>query len=129
MKKEGATKDDVIFYAMDELGHCPEYLWAKFPSYAILRCKENNKWYAVLLDVRRDKLGLEGEGKVDLLDIKISKEDKAKYIGQKGFTYGYHFGGNNWIGILLDGSVQKNLVFSLLVKSYQLVKPKKHVKQ
>ncbi len=27
----------------------PEYLWKKFPNYAVFRHQSNNKWYAKLL--------------------------------------------------------------------------------
>ena len=31
----------------------PEFLWEKFPDYAVFRRQDNAKWYAVILTVRR----------------------------------------------------------------------------
>lgn len=40
----------------------PEFLWEKFPDYAVFRRQDNAKWYAVILTVQAGKLGLADEG-------------------------------------------------------------------
>ena len=43
---------------------------ADLPHNAVLRHPENRKWYAVLMQVSREKLGLAGAGPVDIVDLK-----------------------------------------------------------
>ena len=33
----------------------PEFLWEKFPDYAVFRRQDNAKWYAVILTVRSEE--------------------------------------------------------------------------
>ena len=123
-KTNGAFKEDVISFAETSFGHKPEYLWAKFPSSGILR-GENGKWYAAILDVERKKIGFPGDGKVFVLDVKCEPLMKDMFLSEKGFIPAYHMNKEGWLGILLDGSVPKDLVFSLLGESLQLSQTKK----
>ncbi len=43
----------------------PEFLWEKFPDYAVFRRQDNAKWYAVILTVQAGKLGLADEGRTE----------------------------------------------------------------
>lgn len=48
-----------------------EYLWMRYPSYGAFRHKDNQKWYGIVMDIPRSKLGLPGDEIVDVLDIKL----------------------------------------------------------
>lgn len=43
-------------------GSQPEHLWARTPTYAILRKAGSGKWYAAFMDLPRRTPGLPGEG-------------------------------------------------------------------
>ena len=63
MKKretEGAFRADIFDYANKKQGTMPEFLWIPFPNYAVLRRPDNKKWYAIVMDVPKNKLGLKG---------------------------------------------------------------------
>ena len=53
-------RKDVFEYVKKQYGTVPEYLWKESPESAVLRHK-NGKWYAVLMQVKKSKLELEGE--------------------------------------------------------------------
>lgn len=116
----GATKDDILGFIMEEIGHAPEYLWMKFPGYAIFRNPQNRKWYAALMEVERNNLGL--KGMLDILDVKCSHEKVEELKSLKGFLPAYHMNKKSWITILLDGSVEKQMVFKLIEESLELSK-------
>lgn len=48
----------------------PERLWAKYPGYEALWHAENKKWYAMIMDIPRNKLGLNSEEYVDVMNVK-----------------------------------------------------------
>lgn len=118
------TRADIFRYAAERYGTEPEYLWMKYPNYAILRHADNRKWYAAVLDVPKDKLGLPGEGVVDILDIKCDPILMGSLLCAEGFLPGYHMNKENWITILLDGSVAEGEIFGLLDLSYEMTKKK-----
>lgn len=115
---EPINRECLLQFAKEDYGTEPEYLWPKFPNYAVLRHRENKKWYAVLLDVPAKKLGLAGDDKIDILDIKCDPLLIGALQRNKGFLPAYHMNKENWITILLDGSVSKEEILSLLNSSY-----------
>ena len=62
-------KDDLLAYAEKIYGAEPEYLWRRYPAYAVLRHKDNSKWFALVMDVPATKLGLTGEEWKDILNV------------------------------------------------------------
>lgn len=46
-------KDTIIQYINDKFYVEPEYLWSKYPEYAVFRHKDNNKWFAVILNLKK----------------------------------------------------------------------------
>ena len=58
----------------------PEFLWEKFPDYAVFRRQDNAKWYAVILTVQAGKLGLADEERTEILDIRADAETMARSL-------------------------------------------------
>lgn len=114
-------RQEIFDYAKKVYGTVPEYLWKQYPDYAVLRIKETDKWYAVIMNVPRDKLGIEGSGKVEILNVKCNPEMAASLIQAQGFLTGYHMNKNHWISILLDGTVGEIMILDLLDRSYELI--------
>lgn len=54
-------------WTKEQFGTDPEYLWARYPGYAVLRNGGNRKWYALIMDVPRGRLGVSGNGTVDIV--------------------------------------------------------------
>jgi len=99
-----------------------EYLWPKFPRNAIARRQDNNKWFAALLTVEKSKLGLPGEGIIEVLDLKMRPEDKEQLIDNHFYFPGYHMNKKHWFTLCLDGRVKDDEIFGKIVDSYQLAK-------
>ena len=96
----------VFDYVKQKYKADPEYLWLRFPDYAVFRHGDNGKWFGLVMDIPRQKLGLDGEEIVDILNVKLSDPLLADLlIRQPGYFRGYHISRGNWISILLDGSV------------------------
>lgn len=98
----------------------PEFLWEKFPEYAVFRRKDNNKWYAVILRVQRNKLGLEGQDLIEIIDLKADPSHIQSLIDSKKYFPGYHMNKKHWYTICLDGSVPIEELFSRIDLSYTL---------
>lgn len=123
--KNGARREDVFNYVANEYGTEPEYLWKDFPTFAVLRCNLSKKWYAAIMDVKKDKLGLKGEDLVDIINVKCAPLFSDIIRNEKGVLPAYHMNKEHWISVLLDGSVEKEKVFSLIDMSKSIVEKKK----
>lgn len=109
----------VIEYVREAYGTELEFLWAKFPENAILRHRKNQKWYAAILSVERSKLKLEGEGSIEILNIKCDPVMKELLRGKAGYLPAYHMNKVHWISILLDGTVPAEETYALIDWSYE----------
>ncbi len=118
-QKQGALRSDVIKYVLENYNTTAENKWIKYPNYQILR-HPNNKWYGAIMDVEKSKLGIEGDEKVDILVVKCDTLMQGSLLNEKGFYPAYHFSKAHWISILLDGTVAKELVYSLIDYSYDV---------
>lgn len=115
----------IIFdYAKKVYESTPEYLWTKYPNYAVLRHSDNRKWYAIIMNVSKDKLGLDGTEEVDIIDVKCESEMIGSLRMTEGIFAGYHMNKGNWISVLLDGSVDESMIYNLLDMSFELTKGK-----
>lgn len=102
----------------------PKYLWAKYPAYAVLRHKDNGKWYAIIMNVSKTKLGLNSTEDVDIMNIKCESAMIGSLRMINGIFAGYHMNKEHWISVLLDGSVDESMIYNLLDMSFQLTKSK-----
>ncbi len=115
-------RNEVFGYVRDRFGTEPEYLWQTDPNFAVLRRGGNKKWYGIIMDIPRSKLGLSGEEKVDILNIKCGPQLLGSFLAQEGFHPAYHMNKSHWLTVRLDGSVSSDQIFGLLEMSYELTK-------
>ncbi len=109
----------IFDYAKKKYGTEPEYLWMSYPSYAVLRHQDNQKWYGIAMNVPRNKLGLPGTETLDILDVKCEPLMIDLLRQSPGFLPGYHMNKSNWVSILLDGTVADDTILDLLDMSVQ----------
>ncbi len=115
-----SLRDEVLRLASEQYGTEPEYLWANTPDAAVLRHVDNKKWYALIMRVERDRLGLPGEGAVDILNVKADQELAGSLRMNEGILPAYHMNKTQWLTLLLDGTVDMALIAELLDISFVL---------
>ena len=104
----------------------PDYPFPTAPDYPVLRHKGNRKWFALLMDVPRNRLGLKGAERVDILNVKLDDPLFVSLLRQQpGYCRCSHIGGGNWITILLDGTVPVDDIFPLIDESFAVTAPKR----
>lgn len=96
-----------------------EFLWERFPKDAIYRNKTNNKWFALLVALDKSKIGLEGEGEIEIVVIK--HDDASSVIDGDVILEGYHMNKKNWITVPLDDRISDEELFKLVENSYNLI--------
>lgn len=62
-------RESILRYAAENFGTTPEYLWKSTPDAAVLRHRENGKWYGLLTDIPAEKLGLPSGRTVHILNV------------------------------------------------------------
>ena len=118
--KKRVDREEIFEYVKKQYGTIPEYLWSSSPDSAVLR-HHNGKWYAVIMNIERSKLGLDGDDTGEMIDVKCDPEMTGMIIQTYGFLPGYHMNKQHWITILLDGIVGESKILDFLDMSYDLI--------
>ncbi|MBQ7874259.1 MAG: MmcQ/YjbR family DNA-binding protein [Oscillospiraceae bacterium] len=113
-----------IEHVRERYGAEPEYLWEKFPNNAVWRRADNKKWFGAILTVAKNKLGLEGDEIIEIIDLRTEPENLPEFIDGKHFFPGYHMNKKHWFTICLDGSVPAEEIYELIDKSFETAKKK-----
>ena len=117
---ECLKREEIYEYVKKQYGTVPEYLWKESPESAVLRHK-NGKWYAVLMQVEKSRLGLDGNTKIDIINVKCDADMVGLLTQTYGFLPGYHMNKKYWITMLLDGTVSEAKILDFLDMSYDLI--------
>ena len=69
----------------------PESPWRRYAGNAVFRHSDNNKWFALVMDVQADKLGLSGNNYVDVINLKVDDLFfRDMIIQENGIMPAYH---------------------------------------
>lgn len=115
---KGMNRQGVFKWVKETFGTEPDYPWKDWNC--VLRHKHNNKWYAVILEVNKRKLGLSGHGIIDVLNVKCDPMLIGSLRQKTGFFPAYHMNKDRWISIALDGTVPSEEIKNLIELSYEL---------
>lgn len=118
-------RDRIFAYIKKKYKATPEYPWGEDDG-AVLRHSDNRKWFALVMCVGREKLGLAGDGQVDVVNLKIEdRMFKDVLMQDKGILPAYHMNKEHWITVLLDGTVEEEQICSLIDLSFAATASKK----
>ncbi len=120
-------KDAVTQYLTEQYGAVPDHPWEAYPTYCVFRHRENQKWFALLMDVPRKHLGLPGTETIDVVNVKCDPLMIGSFLESAGILPAYHMNKAHWLSVLLDGTADDDTVRTLLDISYALTdkKPKR----
>lgn len=122
-------RERITQYMQDTYGTEAEYLWADSPDSAVFRHPASRKWYAIIMSVLPERLGLAGERALDVMNVKCSAIMIGSLLSTKGFLPAYHMNKSHWISIVLNNSVSDDQITPLLELSYDSVSPKRRKKR
>lgn len=101
-----------------------EFPWVKYPNYIVFRHSSNQKWFALIMNVPKEKLGLSENGVLDILNVKCDPIMIGLFRAEPGIYPAYHMNKASWISVALDGSVNDEKIKILLDMSFELTAPK-----
>ena len=85
-------------------GVAAEFPWLSAPTFGVYRHQSNNKWFAVIMEIPKNKLGIEDEGSVNVVNLKSDPLligslllDEGIHT-QRGEKSGRAVGGQNVVG-------------------------------
>ena len=113
------VRQDIINFINKKYSVNPEYLWRRYPDFCVFRRDDNEKWFAIIMKISREKFQLSGDGAIDVINVKT--DNVEFFLGVPGIFPAYHMNKNNWVSVLLNGTVPAGNVKKLIEMSYALV--------
>ena len=119
---EKRQADTVVKHIKSEYGANPEFLWpTRYPGYAVFRHDNNQTWFALVATISSKSLGLKEDKAIDVINLKFDKNQTYDFAETSDHIFpAYHMNKNNWITILLDGTLPNEMIFNLIEKSFLL---------
>lgn len=101
-----------------------DYPWMKYPNYEVFRHRTNQKWFALIMDIPRSKLGLSGTENIEVVNFKCDPILIGSFLQEPGVYPAYHMSKSNWLTVALDGSASDETIHFLLDASYEMTQRK-----
>ena len=128
------NRQDIFDWCKKTYKVSPDYPWND--DNAVLRHKDNRKWFGVVLSVRSDRLPLTGSADpgrtyadtcqyLDILNVKCDPVMIGSFLTKSGYFPAYHMNKDKWISILLDGPEPDDEIKMLLDISFEMTRPKR----
>lgn len=118
------TRQAIAAFIGKKYGARPEFLWRDFPEYEVFRHSDNGKWFALLMNIKPSKLGLDGTDQIDILDVKCDPGSIQPLLMKDGFYKAYHMNKKHWISVSIK-DVGDDEIENLIETSFCLTETKK----
>ena len=124
------TRSELEKHILDTYGVVPDHPWARDPESAVFRHAANRKWFALIMRISPEKLGLSGgfglvRGEyIDIVNFKCDGRIIGSLCREQGFFPAYHMSKTSWLTAALDGSADNDTVKLLLEMSFDATAPK-----
>ena len=79
----GVKTNQIINYVKDKYHDELEFLWEKYDDCAVVRNKDNKKWYLLFIIVDESKLNDDFNKQVEIIDLMYYKDKLVSIIDNK----------------------------------------------
>lgn len=101
----------------EKYGDSPCFEWESTPDAAVFKNKNTKKWYGLVMNIPRDRVGTD-DGRFDILNVKLDPSEIEELVKETGFYPAYHMNKKYWVTISLDEVVDDDRILKLIDKSY-----------
>ena len=106
-------------------GDKPEFMWEKFPNCGVYKNPDNNKWYGIVMDIPRSKLGQNSNAVIEIINVKLDKDKIITLLDKDGYYPAWHMNKKYWITITLDETLPDDEILTHIEESYSYTEKKK----
>ncbi len=113
-------REQIEQYILKKYNSHIEHLWARSPTDGICRHVDNRKWFAVFMTVKCETMRIDGDGTVDVLNVKCDATLMGALLASPGYRPAYHMSKANWISIILNDTINIAEIKSLVDLSFKI---------
>lgn len=113
------TLNDVHKYLRLKYQANAEKAFKEDPGILVFARPDNGKWFAATKNIRCSSVDVAGDGRIDILNLRLDPRVVTSLRGHEGFRPAWHMNRNKWVTILLDGTVGDDEIRDLIDKAYK----------
>ena len=114
------TRSELEAHILETYGIRQDHPFPRDEESGVFRHRDSQKWFALIMRLPYRTVGIPRDGFTDVLNIKSDPLLIGSLRGMPGFLPAYHMNKDKWITVLLDGTVQGDVILPLLKRSYDL---------
>lgn len=118
------TKQEFLEHCLNTYGTTPDCPFSDDFETAVLRHKDNRKWYALLMKLSKKKFGFNSDEVIDVVNLKVPIELSSGFGAEEGVYPAYHMNKLHWVSVLLPNAPEEVVRFLVSV-SFELTEQKK----
>ncbi len=122
------TREQLKRYILSSYGITEDYPFNNDNTSAVFRHPNNRKWFALMMNIPAEKLGIDSDKNIDIVNVKCDPLMIGSVVLENGIYPAYHMNKTNWISIALDGTCDDDKVKWLVDLSFDATNVKVKVK-
>lgn len=111
---------------ISKYGDEPKFMWDDEPFCGVFKNPDSGKWYGIVMNISRSKLGEKDKSIVEIINIKLDTDKIQELLKKDGFYPAWHMNKKYWITITLDETLSDKKILDLLEESYAFTVKKKN---
>jgi predicted DNA-binding protein (MmcQ/YjbR family) len=116
------TRCEFNKYVAEHYGIEGDHPWLDDDDTAVYRHQTTKKWFAIVMNIPKSKLGICSDDRADVVNLKCENLLIGSVVDNETVFPAYHMNKSHWVTVVLDGSADTELVKHLIGMSYDLTK-------
>lgn len=112
------TLDEVEKHILSTYAADTCFPFEKDRSVTVFERADNKKWFAAVKNIGCRFVDVDREGRIDILNVRLDPRAVASLRSREGFRPAWRMNQNNWVTILLDGTVADEEIIALIGNAF-----------
>ena len=118
------TKDELALHIVDHYNIKYDCPFEDDLDTWVFRHSDNKKWFALVMTIKKRKLGIDSDELIDVVNLKCAPEIMDDLWQENGIFPAYHMSKKHWLTLALDGTCEAETLKWVTKISYDLTKKK-----
>lgn len=120
--EQAMKREELVTHISEKYGLEPEHPFHRDENSCVFQHSNNQRWFALLMEIPYQALGIIKSGKVDILTLRCDTSKVSSLCSRTGIYPAYLMEKDKWITILLDDTIGQEELVSMIEASYELTR-------
>jgi len=101
------TREQLEAYIQENYNSDPEHPWAPESDHTVFRHTNNRKWFAVVMEISKSKLGIKEDGMICIVNLKCDPMMLGSFLCEEGIFPAWHMSKNHWLSAAAENDDER----------------------